>query len=124
MRRIRTDAAVDIAYSTAAFELIMGKEKSVMNKKIIAIIALTVVIALVAALIIIFATDGKPRNIKFSEFLAMSPAEQQAYMESYDDIMDFLEWYRVAEEKYKSEQAASGTENNGDIDIDIGDYVD
>jgi DNA processing protein len=59
--------------------------------------------------------------VSFSEFLEMSPAEQQAYMESYEDITDFLEWYRAAEEKYKSENTY--TEISGG-DINIGEYVD
>ena len=61
------------------------------------------------------------KALTFAEFLLMTPAEQQAYMDSYADIMDFLEWYRVAEEQYKEEQ--EDIEIGGSGDINIGDYI-
>lgn len=64
--------------------------------------------------------DKPEKVLTFDAFLKMKPAEQQEYMNSYDDIMDFLEWYRVAEEKYKSE--IQSTEIIGG-NINIGDYI-
>ena len=92
-----------------------------MNKKWIAaiVIFLLLITAVVIAAVI---QDNSKEALTFAEFLEMTPAEQQAYMESYDDIMDFLEWYRKAEEKYKAEQP--NVEIGGNGDIDIGDYID
>lgn len=67
-------------------------------------------------------TEKQPEKVlTFAEFLVMTPAEQQAYMDSYADIMDFLEWYRVAEEQYKEDQ--EDVEIGGSGDINIGDYI-
>ena len=67
-------------------------------------------------------SENQPEKaLTFAEFLLMTPAEQQAYMDSYADIMDFLEWYRVAEEQYKEEQ--EDIEIGGSGDINIGDYI-
>ena len=65
--------------------------------------------------------NDQPQVLTFAEFLLMTPAEQQAYMDSYADIMDFLEWYRVAEEQYKEEQ--EDIEIGGSGDINIGDFI-
>ena len=64
----------------------------------------------------------KPKDpLTFEEFLKLTPAEQEAYMNSYEDIMDFLEWYRTAEEQYKEERP--GVDIGGGGDIDIGDFI-
>ena len=65
-------------------------------------------------------TTVAPSELTFAEFLAMSPADQQAYMESYSDMSAFLAWYAQAEAKYKAEQ---GTPVTGDGNINIGDYI-
>lgn len=67
-------------------------------------------------------TAGAVDVLTFAEFLNMTPAEQQAYMDSYEDITDFLEWYRTAEEQYQAEQSDEVIE--GDGTIDIGEYID
>ena len=65
---------------------------------------------------------GKPEEeLTFEQFLLLSPEKQQEYMNSYDDIMDFLEWYSVAEEAYKKEHEDDDV--IGDGDINIGDFI-
>ena len=93
-----------------------------MKKKWIAVILILALLITAVVIAVVLRSNDSEKVLEFAEFLAMSPAEQQEYMESYEDIMDFLEWYRTAEEKYKSEQ--SGTEIEGDGNIDIGDYID
>lgn len=93
-----------------------------MNKKWIAVIVILVL--LITATVVIAAVlqpEDSETELTFAEFLEMSPAEQQAYMESYENITDFLEWYRKAEEKYNSKK--TDIEIGGDGEIDIGDYI-
>ena len=94
-----------------------------MNKKWIAVIVILVLLITAAVVIAaVLQPDDSETELTFAEFLEMSPAEQQAYMETYEDIADFLEWYRTAEAKYKAGQ--TNIEINGSGDIDIGDYID
>lgn len=93
-----------------------------MNKKWIAVIV--ILILLITSAVVIAAVlqpEDTEKELTFAEFLEMTPAEQQAYMESYEDITDFLEWYRRAEETYKAEQTSVEVGGNGDIDI--GDFI-
>ena len=65
---------------------------------------------------------GKPEEtLTFEQFLLLTPEQQQEYMNSYDDIMDFLEWYSVAEEAYKKEHENDDIIADGDINI--GDFI-
>lgn len=98
-----------------------------MKKKWIAVIVIAVllIVATVVAAVLLSGEGEAPGDsekvLTFAEFLAMSPADQQAYMESYENITDFLEWYRMAEEQYKAEQP--NIEIGGNGDINIGDYI-
>jgi hypothetical protein len=94
--------------------------KSVMNKKWIATILIFALIIIAVVAILNLQSGGFEKELMFAEFLEMSPSEQQAYMESYEDVMDFLEWYRNAEEEYKAEQP---NYEIGDGDINIEDYI-
>ena len=44
-----------------------------------------------------------PDDIDYREFMDMTPAEQQAFMESFESIEAFFEWYEAAKEKYEKE---------------------
>lgn len=64
--------------------------------------------------------EGTSICCQYAAYLLMSPEEQQAYMESYDSMMDFITWAQQAE--------AEHTIHNDDIvveggDINIGDYI-
>ncbi len=51
-------------------------------------------------------------ELTYEEFRALSPSQQQAYMESFDDIDAFFDWLNAAEEEYKK--------NNPSIEVDGG----
>ena len=63
-------------------------------------------------------------SITYLEFISMSPAEQQTYMNSFGTdmagIQRFMAWYAEAKAAYDAEQA---TAEQTDVDINIGDYV-
>lgn len=44
-----------------------------------------------------------PEDVDYREFMDMTPAEQQAFMESFESIEAFFEWYEAAKEKYEKE---------------------
>jgi len=58
--------------------------------------------------------DGK---MTYEQFHAMDPANQQAYMESFDDIEEFFEWYNKAKEKYEKDHPSIEIDG-GSIDLD------
>lgn len=56
----------------------------------------------------------------YAEYLAKSPAEQEAYMNTFASPIDFIEWSKAAEAEHSSHVTvieASGSELN------IGDYI-
>ena len=58
---------------------------------------------------------------KYSEYVKMSPAEQQAYMESFASPMDFIAWAQQAEEEHKAHDDSIIVEGG---DVNLGDYID
>ena len=52
-------------------------------------------------------------EIDYETFLAMEPAQQRAYMESFESMEDFFIWYNAAKEAYELEHPS----------IDVGDGV-
>lgn len=56
---------------------------------------------------------------EYERFINMTPAEQQAYMESFESIEAFFEWYNQAKAEY---EAANPPIEVGDGNIDLGDY--
>lgn len=44
-----------------------------------------------------------PEDVDYREFMDMTPAEQQAFMESFESIEAFFEWYEAAKAKYEEE---------------------
>ena len=91
-----------------------------MKKTWIAIITVFVILIVAVLVVLALQRNAFGKYITFAEFLEMSPTEQQAYMESYDNIEDFLNWYRLAEEEYKAEQKYTEVGDGGNINIGKG----
>ncbi len=61
--------------------------------------------------------EPKPNtNLTYAEYMAMTPAEQEAYYESYENVMDFIAWHNAAKAKYDAEKDSIQIEG-GNIDI-------
>ena len=65
--------------------------------------------------------SGNSYATSFEAYQAMSPAEQQAFFESFGNYEAFIAWYIAAEAAYKESQDRN--EVSGDGNIDIGDLV-
>jgi len=71
-------------------------------------------------------SDGEasvPAEMTYEEYIALSPAEQQVYFESFEGIDDYFEWYNKAKEEYEDKHPPIeiGGDDNG---IDIGEIID
>lgn len=64
-------------------------------------------------------TAYQPEPMTYKEFISMTPADQQAYFEKFEDIEDYMKWYNDALDEYEKEQ------NKQEIDgvIDLGELV-
>lgn len=61
--------------------------------------------------------EPKPNtDLTYAEYLKMTPVEQQAYYESYENVMDFIAWHNAAKAKYDAEKDSIQIEG-GNIDI-------
>lgn len=61
----------------------------------------------------------EPVVLTYEEYMALSPAEQQAYYESFPSLEDYIAWHNAALAEYEENQdtiVATGP-------IDIGDYM-
>ena len=56
---------------------------------------------------------------EYAAYTAMSPAKQQAYMEHFPSVMDFIAWCQRAQLEHEAHDKAE----EGSGDIDIGDYM-
>ena len=65
--------------------------------------------------------SGNSGSVTYEEYMAMSPAGQQAFFESFGSYQDFIAWYMAAEAAYKENQDRN--EVGGDGNIDIGDII-
>lgn len=61
-----------------------------------------------------------PASMDYAKFQAMSPAEQQAFVESFESIDAFFEWYNAAKEAY---EAANPPIDIGSGNIDLDDII-
>lgn len=59
-------------------------------------------------------------NCAYAQYLAMSPAGQQAYMDSFDSPMAFIEWCRAAEKEHNDHDTSIKVEGG---DLDVGDFI-
>ena len=64
-------------------------------------------------------TEPQAGALSYAEYLAMSPAEQQAYYESFSSLEEFIAWHNAAQAEY--EEAHDIPVVTGPIDI--GDYM-
>jgi len=69
-------------------------------------------------------TDGDdetfvPEPMTYAEFIAMSPYDQQAYFESFENMQDYFDWYNNALAEYEKEQ----NKQEADGPIDIGEII-
>lgn len=56
----------------------------------------------------------------YEEYLALSPAEQEAYMRTFSNPMDFIEWSKKAEAEHNAHDDTIIVEGGN---LDIGDYM-
>ena len=69
------------------------------------------------------ATPGKSENnpgtekMDYASYKALSPKEQRAYMESFEDMDAFFEWYNAEKDKYEKENPSIEIDG-GVIDLD------
>lgn len=56
-------------------------------------------------------------EVDYEAFQAMSPAQQQAHMESFADLDQFFDWYNAEKEKYEKEHPSIEVDG-GSIDLD------
>lgn len=64
-------------------------------------------------------TEPQTGALSYVEYMAMSPAEQQAYYESFSSLEEFIAWHNAAQAEYEEEldiPVVTGP-------IDIGDYM-
>ena len=59
-------------------------------------------------------------NCAYAQYLAMSPSGQQAYMDSFDSPMAFIEWCRAAEKEHNDHDTSIKVEGG---DLDVGDFI-
>ena len=59
-------------------------------------------------------------NCAYAQYLAMSPASQQAYMDSFDSPMAFIDWCRAAEKEHEGHNTAIEVEGG---DLNVGDFI-
>ena len=66
-------------------------------------------------------TETVPESeLDYETFTAMDPAEQRVYMESFESLDAFFEWYNAAKEAYEREHPAIDV---GDGVVDLGGLV-
>lgn len=64
-------------------------------------------------------TEPQTGALSYAEYLAMSPAEQQAYYESFTTLEEFIAWHNAAQAEYEEEHDIPVVTGP----IDIGDYM-
>lgn len=64
-------------------------------------------------------TEPQTGALSYAEYLAMSPAEQQAYYESFPTLEEFIAWHNAAQAEYEEEHDIPVVTGP----IDIGDYM-
>lgn len=64
-------------------------------------------------------TEPQAGALSYAEYLAMSPADQQAYYESFPTLEEFIAWHNAAQAEYEEEHDIPVVTGP----IDIGDYM-
>lgn len=57
------------------------------------------------------------KKLDYATYKAMKPSEQQAYMESFNDMDAFFDWYNAAKDKYEKENPSIEIDG-GIVDLD------
>ena len=60
-------------------------------------------------------TPGGVIDMDYETLMGLNQYEQLAFVESFENIEDFFEWYNAAKEKYKEEHP--GVDLEGDLDL-------
>lgn len=68
---------------------------------------------------VIGSTEPQAGALSYAEYMAMSPAEQQAYYESFPTLEEFIAWHNAAQAEYEAENDIPVVTGP----IDIGDYM-
>lgn len=69
-------------------------------------LALLIAILLLSALLLTACKDGQsttlpnPDTLTYQEYIAMDGELQQAFMESFDSVEAFVEWYNAVQKAY------------------------
>ena len=63
-------------------------------------------------------SPAKPGTLSYEEYMAMSGENQKAYMNSFDDIDDFFDWFDAAKAKYEEENPSIEIDGDGVIDFE------
>ena len=64
-------------------------------------------------------TEPQAGALSYEEYMAMSPAEQQAYYERFSSLEEFIAWHNAAQAEYEAEHDIPVVTGP----IDIGDYM-
>lgn len=59
-------------------------------------------------------------KMTYDDYQSMSPAEQQEYMDSFENIDGFFDWYNSAKDQYEEENPPIDV---GDGEIDLGEII-
>lgn len=68
--------------------------------------------------------DVPSKDITYNEFIDLSPEVQQAFVNSFDSITDFSEWYNAALKTWQDEKENDKNHVVGDGSLDLRDYID
>ena len=63
--------------------------------------------------------DEEQTTLTFEEYLAMSVEEQEAFVESFESLEDFIAWWNAA----KAAQEKEDNTITGDPNVDLGDLI-
>ena len=53
-----------------------------------------------------------PEPLTYEEYLSLTPAQQQAYCESFSSMEAYMQWYNQAAEEYNKKNDSTQAENN------------
>ena len=62
--------------------------------------------------------DPAVEKLDYESFQKLSPADQQAYMEKFDNVEAFFVWYNEAKEAYEKEHPSIEIGGDGKVDLD------
>lgn len=57
------------------------------------------------------------KTLTYKEYISKTPAEQQAYFETFDSVAEFASWYNAAKAEYDANNSSVQLGGNGSIDL-------